>query len=119
MRRVLTESNPTPPPPFPSEASWSLPQRNHPTPTPATPGAVRAESGPYQTTADVHQIGWAMAEIGWRATNVGGGVGPAGFNRTWVRRTYRLGGLIGSVDLQPADRLAESPAGLSARQSAG
>ena len=29
--------------------------------------------------------------------------GPAGFNRTWVRRTYRLGGLIGSADLRPAE----------------
>ena len=39
---------------------------------------------------------------------------PAGFDLgTWVRRTYRLGGLIGSVDPRPAneldDRLAESP----------
>ena len=37
---------------------------------------------------------------------------PAGFNRTWVRLTYRLGGLIGSADLRPA----ESPAGLLARR---
>ena len=28
---------------------------------------------------------------------------PAGFNRTWVRLTYRLGGLIGSADLRHAD----------------
>ena len=28
--------------------------------------------------------------------------GPAGFNRTWVRLTYRLGVLIGSADLRPA-----------------
>jgi hypothetical protein len=35
--------------------------------------------------------------------------GAAGFNRIWVRRTYRLGGLIGSADLRPADWPAESP----------
>ena len=38
--------------------------------------------------------------------------GPAGFNRTWVRRTYRLGGLIGSAYFRPA----ESPAVPSARR---
>ena len=32
---------------------------------------------------------------------------PAGFNRTWVRLTYRLGVLIGSADFRPADRPAE------------
>ena len=37
-----------------------------------------------------------------------------GFNRTWVWRTYRLGGLIGLADPQPADRPAESPAGVLA-----
>ena len=41
---------------------------------------------------------------------------PAGFNRTWVRRTYRLGVLIGSAYFRPADRPAESPAVPSARR---
>ena len=41
---------------------------------------------------------------------------PAGFNRTWVRRTYQLGVLIGSAYFRPADRPAESPAVPSARR---
>ena len=42
--------------------------------------------------------------------------GPAGFNRTWVRRTCRLGVPVGSAYFRPADRPAESPAVPSARR---
>ena len=41
---------------------------------------------------------------------------PAGFNRTWVRRTCRLGVPVGSAYFRPADRPAESPAVPSARR---
>ena len=48
----------------------------------------------------------ATANASWQGRLVAAW-GPARFNRTWVRLTYQLGGLIGSADLRPA----ESPAG--------
>ena len=98
------------------EVEWHRGSRTPPPPRPFTvppryTGTVRntysnpLAPGPWSATGY-----WVP---GTKVRPVGGFRGwPAGFNRTWVRRTYRLGVLIGSAYFRPA----ESPAVPSARR---